>query len=138
MTEEQAQEFVEKFAAAWASGDGNRFLEFWHPDGKLHYPFANRVIHGRELKMLHDYQHQHSPHLEWALIDWTWRGDVVIIEWESTNSYDGKKFSWRGVDKLTLKDGKILEEVVYSDTAPLQAFRMGKPFDALMQLPDPV
>lgn len=136
MTENDARAFVEAFAAAWASADGNRFLELWHPEGQLHYPFANRIIYGRELKMLHDFQHTHSPDVTWALCGWTWRDDVVVIEWETSNVYGGKTFAWRGVDKLTLKDGKIVEEVVYCDTAPLQAMRRGTSFDALMQLPE--
>jgi hypothetical protein len=38
---------------------------------------------------------------------------VVIIEWQSTRVIDGKRFDWRGVDKLRLVDGKIAEERVY-------------------------
>jgi hypothetical protein len=45
-------------------------------------------------------------------------------------------FSWRGVDKLTLREGRIIEEVVYADTAPLQALRRGETFEALIRMPD--
>jgi hypothetical protein len=37
---------------------------------------------------------------------------------------------------MTLRDGKIIEEIVYCDTAPLQALRRGMKFDALIQFPD--
>jgi ketosteroid isomerase-like protein len=37
----------------------------------------------------------------------------------------GTRFDWRGVDKFRLKDGKIIEERVYTDTAPLRAFGSG-------------
>jgi ketosteroid isomerase-like protein len=72
----------------------------------------------------------------WKLVDWTSRDDVVVIEWESSNRYGEQVVVWRGVDKMTFRDGKIIEEIVYCDTAPLQALRRGMKFDALIQFPD--
>ena len=46
MTDLEKQTFVDHFAAAWAARDADAFLALWHPDGRLHYPFANRVIEG--------------------------------------------------------------------------------------------
>ena len=37
----------------------------------------------------------------------------------------GKRFDWRGVDKFRLRDGRIVEERVYMDTAPLRAAAEG-------------
>jgi hypothetical protein len=34
---------------------------------------------------------------------------------------NGIRFDWCGVDKLRIRGGKIVEERVYSDTAPLRA-----------------
>lgn len=136
MTESEKAEFVDQFAAAWAARDGDAFLALWHADGKLHYPFANRVIYGREIGMLNDTTKLNAPALTWKLIDWASRGNVIIVEWESSNVFGSHTVSWRGVDKLTLRNGKIAEEVVYSDTAPLQALRLGTKFGALIQLPD--
>jgi hypothetical protein len=69
------------------------------------------------------------------LVGWWSLGNVLVIEWESSNRYGERTLRWRGVDKLTLVDGRIIEEVVYADTAPLQALRLGRTFDALIQLP---
>lgn len=135
MTVSDLQDFVNRFAAAWALKDGAAFLALWHRDGKLHYPFASRVIHGHEIGLLNDLTAKTSPHLTWTLLGWTSRGNVCVIEWESSNRYGETVVTWRGVDKLTLVDGKIIEEIVYADTAPLQALRQGRAFDALIQLP---
>jgi hypothetical protein len=105
------------------------------PDGQLHYPFSNRVLKGREIGMLNDLLTANAPHLTWELIGWTSRANVIVIEWESSNRYGERTLHWRGVDKLTLVDGRIAEEVVYTDTAPLQALRQGRTFDPLIQLP---
>jgi len=136
MTDTEAQTFVDRFAAAWAAKDGAAFLRLWHPEGRLHYPFASRVIRGDEIGKLNDLTKANAPHLTWKLLDWTRRGDVIVIEWESSNRYGERVLTWRGVDKLTLRDGKVIEEVVYADTAPLQAMRQGKAFEALIPFPD--
>jgi len=136
MTDIEKQTFVDSFAAAWAARDGEAFLALWHPEGLLHYPYANRVIKGSEIGKLNDLTKASSPHLTWKLVDWTSRGDVVVIEWESSNRYGELVIVWRGVDKMTLRDGKIIEEIVYSDTAPLQALRQRTKFEALIQFPD--
>ena len=33
MTDAEIQDFVTRFAAAWAARDGNAFLDLWHPEG---------------------------------------------------------------------------------------------------------
>ena len=38
MTDMDIQDFVTRFAAAWAARDGQAFLALWHPDGVLHSP----------------------------------------------------------------------------------------------------
>jgi hypothetical protein len=135
MIESEAREFVAQFSAAWATRDGDAFVALWHPDGQLHSPFYDRAIAGREMGKLNDLLKAQIPQLTWTIIDWTWRGDVAVIEWENTNRYGDTTVRWRGVDKVTVRAGKIIEEVVYVDTAPLHALRAGRPFDALVPLP---
>jgi hypothetical protein len=136
MNETEQQAFVDQFAAAWGARDADAFLALWHAEGVLYYPFANRLIKGSEIGKLNDLTKANAPHLTRTLIDWTARGDVIAIEWESSNTYGAHVVTWRGVDKLTLRDSKIIEEIVYTDTAPLQALRQGAKFDALIQLSD--
>jgi ketosteroid isomerase-like protein len=136
MTETEASDFVTRFAAAWDARDGSAFLALWHEDGLLHYPFANRVLRGGEIGKLNDLLKATAPALTWKLLSWSWRNDVVVVEWESSNVYAEHTLTWRGVDKLTLRDGKIIEEIVYSDTAPLRELREGRKFPSLIPLPD--
>ena len=134
MTDEEVQDFVTRFAAAWAVRDGNAFLELWHPDGTLHTPLLNRPIAGSELPRLLEVQTAAAPDFVWQLLDWTSRGDVVIIEWQTTRNVNGVRFEWRGVDKFRIRAGKIAEERVYSDTAPLRAFRSGERLEPITTL----
>jgi ketosteroid isomerase-like protein len=103
----------------------------WHPDGTLTTPLVNRPVKGSELAKLLEVQTASAPDFVWQLLDWTSRGDVVIIEWQTTRNVGGRRFEWRGVDKFRLRDGKIEQEVVYSDTAPLRAFRAGETLEPI-------
>ena len=40
MTDAEIQDFVTRFAAAWAARDGKAFLDLWHPEGLLQTPVA--------------------------------------------------------------------------------------------------
>jgi ketosteroid isomerase-like protein len=134
MTDAEVQEFVTRFAAAWAARDGNAFMELWHPDGVLDTPLVNRRVKGSELGRLMEVQTSAAPDFVWQLLDWTSRGDVVVIEWQTTRNVNGIRFEWRGVDKFRIRQGKIIEERVYSDTAPLRAFRKGETLEPITTL----
>src|ERR1700731_3647112 len=114
MTDAEIADFVTRFAAAWAARDGEAFLALWHPEGLLHTPMVGRSVRGDELARLMEAQKAAAPDFVWQLLDWTARGDVVIIEWQTTRLINGTRFSWRGVDKFRFKNGKIAEERVYS------------------------
>jgi ketosteroid isomerase-like protein len=125
MIDAEISDFVTRFAAAWAARDGEAFLALWHPEGLLHTPLVGRAVQGSELARLMEVQKAAAPDFVWQLLDWTWRGDVVIIEWQTTRRINGARFDWRGVDKFRIKAGKIVEERVYTDTALLRAARAG-------------
>ena len=135
MTPEQLQDFVTRFAAAWAARDGKAFLDLWHPDGTLYTPLVNRPIKGSELPKLMELQIASAPDFVWQLLDWTSRGDVVIVEWQTTRLINGHRLEWKGVDKFRFRDGKVIEERVYSDTAPVRAFAKGEKLEPLTTLP---
>jgi ketosteroid isomerase-like protein len=130
-TDADIQDFVTRFAAAWAARDGKAFLDLWHPEGLLHTPLVDRTVAGCELDRLMEVQKAAAPDFVWQLLDWTSRGDVGIIEWQTTRVINGARFDWRGVDKFRIKNGKIIEERVYSDTAPLRAFRKGETLEPI-------
>lgn len=121
MDSENIQDFVTRFAAAWAARDGEAFLALWHPDGVLHSPLFDRPVAGKELGRLTVALRESAPDHVWQLLDWTARGDTVIVEWQATRTAGGQRIDWRGVDKFRLREGRIAEETVYMDTAALRA-----------------
>jgi ketosteroid isomerase-like protein len=67
MTDIEIQDFVTRFAAAWAERDGEAFLALWHPDGVLRSPLYDRPVAGKELGRLTEIVRQRAsmpiPHL---------------------------------------------------------------------------
>lgn len=134
MTDIETQDFVTRFAAAWASRDGEAFLALWHPEGLLHSPLYDRPVLGKELGRLTAIVKERAPDSVWQLLDWSVRGDMVIVEWQTTRTAGGRRFDWRGVDKFQLREGKIIEERVYTDTAPLRVAAKGELLEAIIPL----
>ncbi len=92
----------------------------------LHSPLYDRPVLGEELGRLTEIVKERAPDSVWQLLDWTARGDVVIVEWQNTLNVDGQRFDSRGVDKFRVREGRIVEERVYMDTAPLRAAAKGE------------
>jgi ketosteroid isomerase-like protein len=134
MTDLEVQDFVTRFAAAWALRDSQAFLDLWHPDGLLHTPLLERPLPGRDLGRLNEAQKQAAPDVVWQLLDWSHRGDRVVIEWQCSRQTAAGRYDWRGVDCLRLREGRITEERVYMDTAPLRALRSGAALEPIMRL----
>ena len=89
MTDIDIQDFVTRFAAAWAARDGEAFLALWHPDGVLHSPLYDRPVLGKELGRLTELVKERAPDSVWQLLDWTARGDTVIVEWQNSRTAGG-------------------------------------------------
>jgi SnoaL-like protein len=136
MSAAEIESFVNRFTTAWATRRNEDFEAIWHPDGRLVYPFVGRPIKGSEIGLLNDLTKKSAPHLTWRALGWTARDSTVVVEWESSNRYGEHTLTWRGVDRITLRDGKIIEEVVYTDTAPFHAMRRGEALAPLIPFPD--
>jgi hypothetical protein len=134
MTEAEIQDFVVRFAAAWAARDGTAFRALWHDTGVMIAPWYGRDVSGEEWDRVNDALKEQAPDLVWQLLDWSCRGDVIMIEWQNTRMLNGTRVEWRGIDKFRLKDGKIIEERVYCDTAPLRALNRGDVLEPLVNL----
>src|ERR1044072_7319389 len=91
MTDVDIQDFVSRFAAAWAARDPEAFLALWHPDGILRSPLYDRPVAGKELGRLPELARQTAPDHVGQLLDWTARGDVVIVEWQATRTASGPR-----------------------------------------------
>lgn len=114
-----AEKFVRAYEAMWASNRGDGLEDLWHADGVLEHPTLSRPIQGRLLPLLDRTNRTILPDLKWTLLSWASNGSLVFLEWECSGHLNGRSITWRGVDKMLLRDGKIDREVVYNNMLQL-------------------
>jgi len=72
-----------------------------------------------------------APDFVWQLLDWTSRGDVVIIEWQTTRIVTVSGSAGAASTNFRIRAGRIIEERVYCDTAPLRAASTGETLEPI-------
>jgi predicted SnoaL-like aldol condensation-catalyzing enzyme len=113
---EAAELWVASFSNSWRSLDPDSLREGMQPDTRNLIPPmsspANQdgvVAHFREvLKLL--------PDLSLKVLRWAPVGDTVMIEWAASATYASKPLEWRGIDRVSLINGKTYESQAYWDT----------------------
>lgn len=116
----EMQAFVEAFERAWASRVPGVMSELWHADGVLHHPALGRPVTGEVVPYNNDLTKSAIPDFSWTLTRWASAGDVAFLEWRCQGRFGEETMEWRGVDVMVVRDGKIAEERVYTDTYPLR------------------
>ncbi len=118
---------VERFTAAWARPNLDRFMELLHPDVLLLQPVtppirgrdAARVEFGRLLRWLPDMR---------GTVDQTAVHDALaLIAWRLAFNLGGRPYELRIVDRLVVCDGLIREREAYYDSLQLMIAVLGRP-----------
>ena len=119
MDADQAEAFVERFRATWAAKEPARFEALFHPDAAVRQPPVRDRFAGHQVGAYFAQVFATMPDLTLTTLDWAWRGDTVMIEWEITAAVGDAPLAWRGVDRFSLRDGLVDDEAVYFDSIRL-------------------
>ena len=115
--------FVEAYERAWASREPGVMATMWHDDGRLHHPSLGTTVSAAVVPYNNDFTKNAFPEFSWTLERWASAEDVVFLQWRINALVVDEPMEWRGVDVMTLRDGKIIEEHVFFDTYPLRRKR---------------
>ncbi|WP_378733940.1 nuclear transport factor 2 family protein [Nocardia brasiliensis] len=114
-----ATEFVGRFEAFWASPDPTALSGLLHPDAHLKQPLRpdmySAAAYAEELGRLLRLCPDLAGHLLW----WAEVHDGVVIEHTLSGTLAGKRFDLQVLDRITLRDGKVVERIAYFDPSPL-------------------
>ena len=113
-------DFIRRYTAAWASREPGVMAPMWHPNGELHHPVLSAPIFGELVAANNDNTKRQIPGFEWSLLDWASQGDIVFLHWRNRATFGGKRHEWTGVDRMELRDGRIVREDVYFDTVAIR------------------
>ncbi|HEY2385788.1 MAG TPA: nuclear transport factor 2 family protein [Candidatus Binatia bacterium] len=121
-----AADFVARFADFWRPPVDLRVLEtLLHPDSRLVAPGMPTTVGRaagieafRSVFML-------VPDLHIDVVRWRGGGDVVFIETIMRGTMNGHTLEIPAVDRITIRDGMVLERIAYFDAASMQAAMAG-------------
>jgi ketosteroid isomerase-like protein len=112
-------EFVERFKLFWAAPDPAALDELMHEDARLVQPLMrearSRAAYAGAMRRLLAVM----PDLHGRTHRWGPTEDGVLIEHTLAGTLGGKALSWDLTDRITLRDGRVVERIAYFDPLPL-------------------
>jgi steroid delta-isomerase-like uncharacterized protein len=121
---------VKRYYEKAAHGDAAAIDQVLDPDFVLRTPASSQDVKGRKgyKDMIAEYK-KAAPGLKISVTDTTEKGDEVTVRWTATFKHTGKfkdhdptnkEGSLSGVDRIRIKDGKIVEITNEIDLAPVE------------------
>ena len=126
-TSETVYAWVDTFAQGWrAPSDPESFAEhfipWFDPDVRLVAPlmpttvgiqaFRDRFVRPTFIQF---------PDLRGTVLGWAANGEVVYIELLLEATIGRRRLEWVSVDRITLREGKVVERVAHFDPTPIAA-----------------
>jgi hypothetical protein len=114
-----AQAWIDRFAAIWARPEPERLRELMNRGTRNLIPpmpdpgDSDAVVAHFKAAL------ERLPDLRLSVVRWAPVADSLLIEWEATATAGREPITWRGVDRVSLSDGKTYEGQVYWDTRAL-------------------
>jgi ketosteroid isomerase-like protein len=112
-------EFVERFKRFWAAPDLATLDDLMHEDARLVQSLMpearSRAAYAEAMRRLLAVM----PDLHGRTHRWGPTEDGVLIEHTLAGTLGGKAFSWDLTDRITLRDGRVVERIAYFDPLPL-------------------
>jgi len=127
LPELDAATFVRRFADAWATPRVERFVSMLAPDVVLLQP-VTPAVHGRDAaarefgRLL-----RWLPDLAGVVDEWAATGDTVMIAWRLRFTLGTAPFELRLVDRLVVRDGRIVEREAYFDSLRFLLATLARP-----------
>jgi limonene-1,2-epoxide hydrolase len=112
-------EFVERFAAAWADPDPRRLSALLHPDVRLVQPLEGEVRGTAKVDAMWRRTFGLMPDLRGQVLRWAERDGFLVIELHLSGTLGRRRIEWITSDHIRLEDGLVKERVAHFDPTPL-------------------
>lgn len=116
-----AERFIDRFSKVWKSPEPDEFADLFTSGGTLFHPTMEGPIDAPEIPNYVRRIKALVPDISLSIDNWAARGDVVLVEWTITGTFEGEEIAWRGADRFTLQGDRAKEGVAYFDTMGLWA-----------------
>jgi ketosteroid isomerase-like protein len=109
------ERFVARFIDFWQNPSPQRLPEMVHDDVVLFQPLAAPVRGIAAAQEHFDRLWRFLPDLRATVDRWHGGGDLVFIEFRLHTSAGGRLVEWPVVDRIILRDEKVIENMTYFD-----------------------
>ena len=120
-------EFVERFKCFWAAPDPAALDDLLHDHAHLVQPLMpearSRAAYAETTRRLLTV----IPDLHGRTRRWGPTEDGVLIEHTLAGTLGGKPLSWDLTDRITLRDGRVIERIAYFDPLSLVVAVLTRP-----------
>jgi ketosteroid isomerase-like protein len=120
-------EFVERFKAFWAAPDPAALGDLLHEDAHLVQPMMPEARSRAHYAALTGQLLTFIPDLRGTTRRWGETDDGVLIEHTLAGTLGGKPLRWDIADRITLRDGKVVERIAYFDPLPIAVAVLTRP-----------
>lgn len=140
-TRSQAAEFVDFFAAGWAIGATNPERFFAHfgsrmtEDTRMIQPLSPVFRGSRGLRELFAPLFEVITDLRGEVLRWGETDDGVLVELRLAGTLGGRPIAWVTVDRITVRDGVMLEREAHFDPLPLVGRMLRAPRASMKLIP---
>lgn len=118
---------AERFAAAWADPQLDRFIELLHPDVRLLQPVTRPIVGRQAARQEFARLLAWLPDLRGAVDRTAMHEDTVLIAWRLRFTLGNGPYELRIVDRIVVADALIREREAYYDSLGLMIELLRRP-----------
>jgi hypothetical protein len=120
---------VDAFAAFWADPDASRVAPVLTQDVRGYWPWSNVPVQGVTEYVEHIAKIiAYVPGIRLTVGEHATNGDSTFVRWVMHGNGANGPFELSGIDRLILRDGLVVENLIRFDSGQLQALVGRKPF----------
>lgn len=132
VTQPEAAEAVAWFAEGWRDPDYERFCDHFlprmHSEVRLVQPLAATGIGHGAFRSQFARLFAVIPDVHARVLGWSSREEDVYIELVLAGTIGWRRVQWEACDRLTVRDGLVVERRSFFDPAPLVKAIAGRPW----------
>jgi SnoaL-like domain len=114
-------EFLDRYAAAWADPASGRLADLWADDCEMLHPELPSPIQGRGAVM--EYLRaflEIAPDLVVRPLAAAANGELLFVHFRAEATIGGRPVAWEGVDRFELESGRAVRGIGFFDTTAIR------------------
>ncbi|TCN44164.1 SnoaL-like protein [Kribbella orskensis] len=115
-------DFVNRWATFWSQPTPEAVRELTHPDIVLRWPGQAAPITGADAWAARVAGTiARFPDLRLEVTGHAQEGETLFISWRGFATVNDEPAEWEGIDRMTIRDGVVVDSLVAFDTTALRA-----------------